>query len=62
MRLNTESKNHGLYFDAEMVPFCGNTYRVLQRVSKIINEQIGKMREMKTPCHVSVRVLPIPLQ
>jgi hypothetical protein len=48
--LNTESKNQGLYFDAEMVPFCGKTYRVLQRVSKIINEQTGKMQEMKTPC------------
>ena len=48
--LNTESKNRGLLFDAEMVPFCGKTYRVLQRVSKIINEQTGKMQEMKTPC------------
>jgi hypothetical protein len=48
--LNTESKNRGLMFDQEMVPFCGKTYRVLQRVSKIINEQTGKMQEMKTPC------------
>jgi hypothetical protein len=48
--LNTESKNRGLYFDQEMVPFCGKTYRVLQRVGKIINEQTGKMQDMKTPC------------
>jgi hypothetical protein len=47
--LNTQSKNRGMLFDGEMVPFCGKTYRVLQRVSKIINEQTGKMQEMKTP-------------
>jgi hypothetical protein len=50
--LNTENKNRGLMFDAEMVPFCGKTYRVLERVSKIINEQNGRMQEMKTPCIV----------
>ena len=48
--LNAENKNRGLMFDAEMVPFCGKTYRVRDRVSKIINEQNGKMQEMKTPC------------
>src|SRR5262249_42264008 len=48
--LNTSSKNRGLYWDAEMVPYCGGTYRVLRRVSKIIDEKTGKMREMKTPC------------
>jgi hypothetical protein len=48
--LNTESKNRGLLFDGEMVPFCGKTFRVLQRVCKIINEQTGKMQAMKTPC------------
>jgi hypothetical protein len=45
--LNTASKNRGLYFDAEMVPFCGGTYRVLKRVSKIIDEKTGKMTKMK---------------
>jgi hypothetical protein len=48
--IDTETRNRGLGFDQEMVPFCGNTYRVLQRVSKIINEQTGKMHHMKTPC------------
>jgi hypothetical protein len=46
--LNTESKNRGLYFDAELVPFCGGTYRVLRRVNKIIDEKTGKMSKMKT--------------
>lgn len=48
--LNTQSKNRGLYFDAEMVPFCGGTYRVLKRVSKILDEKTGKLMEMKNNC------------
>lgn len=50
--LNTRSKNRGLYFDAEEVPYCGGTYRVLHRVTKIIHEKTGKMLEMKTPCFI----------
>lgn len=48
--LNTQSLNRGLLFDAEMVPYCGGTYRVLKRVTRIINEKTGKMQEMKNPC------------
>ena len=48
--LNTRNRNRGLYFDAEEVPYCGGTYRVLRRVSKIIYDKTGKMLEMKTPC------------
>jgi len=48
--LDTASRNRGLYFDAEEVPYCGGTYRVLKRVTSIINEKTGKMRRMKNPC------------
>jgi hypothetical protein len=48
--LNTSSMNRGMFWDAEMVPYCGGTYRVLGRVTHIINEKTGKMQEMKTPC------------
>jgi hypothetical protein len=48
--LNTRDRNRGLYFDAEEVPYCGSTYRVLKRVTKIIHERTGKMLEMKAPC------------
>ena len=48
--LNTSNRNRGLYFDAEEVPFCGKTYRVLRQVDKIINDKTGQMQEMKTPC------------
>lgn len=47
--LNTRGCNRGLYFDAEEVPYCGKSYRVLSRVNRIIDEKTGKMIEMKTP-------------
>lgn len=50
--LNGRNRNRGLYFDAEEVPYCGGTYRVLRRVDKIINEKTRKMQEMKHPCLV----------
>jgi hypothetical protein len=43
-------KNRGMKFDAEMVPYCGRTYRVLRRVTKILNEKTGKMQELKNSC------------
>jgi hypothetical protein len=45
-----KTTNRGMTFDPEMVPYCGGTYRVLRRVSKIINEKTGKMQEIKNPC------------
>jgi hypothetical protein len=50
--LNTQNRNRGLYFDAEEVPYCGRTYRVLRRVERILNERTGKLQEMKVPCIV----------
>jgi hypothetical protein len=47
--LDTGNRNRGLVFDAEMVPFCGRTFRVLKRVTKILDEKTGKMTEFKTP-------------
>ena len=48
--LNVNSKNRGMIWDAEMVPYCGGTYRVLRRVTQIINESTGEMQQMKNPC------------
>jgi hypothetical protein len=47
--VDTSNRNRGLYWDAEEVPYCGGTYQVLKRVTKIVNERTGKMRHMKTP-------------
>jgi hypothetical protein len=48
--LDERNFNRGMVFDAEMVPYCGGTYRVLDRVSKIINEKTGKIQHMKNDC------------
>ena len=41
-------KNRGLKWDAEMVPYCGGTYRVRRRVEQIIDEKTGKMLRFKS--------------
>ncbi len=48
--VNTASRNRGLLWDAEMVPYCEGTYRVLKRVTKIIDEKTGKMQQFQNPC------------
>jgi hypothetical protein len=45
--LNAESRNRGLYFDAEAVPYCGGTYRVRRRLNKIVDEKTGKLVTFK---------------
>jgi hypothetical protein len=48
--LDRNNRNRGLYFDGEMVKFCGRTYRVANRVHKILDERTGKMMEFPNPC------------
>jgi hypothetical protein len=48
--VTTDNRNRGMMWDAELVPYCGGTYRVLKRVTKIVDERTGKMQEMKNPC------------
>jgi len=50
--VDSGNKNRGMHWDAELVPYCGGTYQVLKRVTKIIDEKSGKMVQMKTPCIV----------
>lgn len=47
--LDKNNKNRGLWFDAEMVKYCGRTYRVYKRVHRIIHEKHGHMMEFKNP-------------
>ncbi len=49
--LDTRARNRGLFFDTqEMRLFCGQTFRVRSRVSRIINESTGEMMQFTNPC------------
>lgn len=48
--LDKNYQNRGLYFDREMMKYCGRTLQVLRRVDHIIEEKSGRMIRMKTPC------------
>lgn len=45
--LDMTSKNRGLLYDAEAVPFSENTYRVHTRVNKLLDEKTGKLLTLK---------------
>jgi hypothetical protein len=47
--LSHDGMNRGLFFDAEMVPYCGGVFRVRARVDKFVNEKTGKLIRLKTP-------------
>jgi hypothetical protein len=44
--------NRGMCFHPEMVPYCGKTFRVKQRLQRIINEKTGKLTVLKNSCLV----------
>ena len=48
--LTAKGKNRGLWFDREMLLFCGKTYRVRQRVERIVDEVTGRLIQMKSDC------------
>jgi hypothetical protein len=50
--LNDRGKNRGLWFDVEMVPHCGKTYRVHGRVERFIDDRTGRMVELTSDCLV----------
>jgi hypothetical protein len=50
LTLNTQSRNRGLYFDREMIRFCGGEYRVKARLERVIVEKTGELRQLTNPC------------
>lgn len=48
--LNVRNRNRGLSFNAELSPFSGGTYKVQERVKRIIDEKTGKLLDLKNPC------------
>lgn len=49
-RTLVNGRNKGLWFDGDMIRFCGQPAIVRKRVNRIIHEGTGKMVVMKTPC------------
>jgi hypothetical protein len=45
--LNAEGRNKGLWFDREMLPYCGGTFRVRLRLKRFINDRDGSMVVLK---------------
>lgn len=48
--LNDKGKNRGLWFDREMLAFCGRTFQVRRRITKIVDDRTGELIEMKRDC------------
>jgi hypothetical protein len=44
--------NRGMAFHPEMATNCGKTFRVSQRLKKIMNEKTGQLMELKNECLV----------
>ena len=50
--LDANGKNRGLWFDPLMLNFCGRTLRVTKRISVLVDEKTGQVRQLKTPAVV----------
>ncbi len=48
--LTPSGRNRGMFFDREMAPYCGGTFRVEQRITRIIDDIkfLGRMIELRT--------------
>jgi hypothetical protein len=55
--LNASGRNRGLWFDVEMLPHCGKTYRVQARVERIVDEKTGKMVTFSSDCIILENVV-----
>lgn len=47
--LDTNQRNRNLWFDREMIRYCGRQFRVLRRVNRLLDEKTGEMIITKTP-------------
>jgi hypothetical protein len=50
--LDEKGTNRGLWFDWEMIPYSGGTYRVRYRVERFIDDTTGKLIELSSDCVV----------
>ena len=45
--LTPQGRHRGMWFDREMLPYCGRTFRVRRRINRFIDERSGRMVEFK---------------
>lgn len=50
--VDEDLKNRGMSFHSEMATHCGNSFRVSQRLRKLMNEKTGKLMVLKNECLV----------
>jgi len=50
--LDESGRNRGLIFAPELASHCGKTFRVAQRVQKLMNESTGQLMVLKNECLV----------
>jgi hypothetical protein len=50
--LTPEGKNRGLWFDREMLPYCGQTARVKTKVERFIDEGSGRLIELASDAYI----------
>lgn len=48
--LTTKGMNRGLWFDREMLQYCGRLFRVRARVTRLLDEATGAMIEIGSDC------------
>ena len=48
--LNAAGGHRGMLFTHEMVQYCGQVFRVRQRVERLVNESTGELLHMKQEC------------
>lgn len=54
--LDTKTNHRGLKWDAELVPYCGGTYRVKNRVERFVDEKTGRLTSLRTPAVILEKV------
>jgi hypothetical protein len=48
--LDGDGHSQGLSFDREMLPYCGRTFRVRNRVQRLIDDKTGRMLKVSRDC------------
>jgi hypothetical protein len=48
--LDETGHNRGLSFDREMLPYCGRTFRVKEKVRRIVDDRTGRMLKLPKDC------------